>query len=286
MINIIHTKSEMQAEVARWRDAGLSVALVPTMGSLHEGHLSLVQQAALQADRVVVSIYVNPSQFAENEDFDKYPRTLDDDVKKLEKTGQCHAVYAPSSMYDDQHSTMVVPAGAADGLESLTRPHFFTGVATIVLKLFQHVPAHIALFGEKDFQQLSVVRQMTQNLDLQIEIIGAATVRDTHGLALSSRNHYLSADQLSIAPQLYQQLCIIAQRITQGDAQERVIADAQHALLNAGFDEVDYLEICDAVTLKPAQNNRQGPIRILAAVRLGTTRLIDNIALDQSDTLA
>ena len=286
MINIIHTKSEMQAEVARWRDAGLSVALVPTMGSLHEGHLSLVQQAALQADRVVVSIYVNPSQFAENEDFDKYPRTLDDDVKKLEKTGQCHAVYAPSSMYDDQHSTMVVPAGAADGLESLTRPHFFTGVATIVLKLFQHVPAHIALFGEKDFQQLSVVRQMTHNLDLQIEIIGAATVRDTHGLALSSRNHYLSADQLSIAPQLYQQLCIIAQRITQGDAQEWVIADAQHALLNAGFDEVDYLEICDAVTLKPAQNNRQGPIRILAAVRLGTTRLIDNIALDQSDTLA
>ena len=286
MINIIHTKSEMQAEVARWRDAGLSVALVPTMGSLHEGHLSLVQQAALQADRVVVSIYVNPSQFAENEDFDKYPRTLDDDVKKLEKTGQCHAVYAPSSMYDDQHTTMVVPAGAADGLESLTRPHFFTGVATIVLKLFQHVPAHIALFGEKDFQQLSVVRQMTHNLDLQIEIIGAATVRDTHGLALSSRNHYLSADQLSIAPQLYQQLCIIAQRITQGDAQERVIADAQHALLNAGFNEVDYLEICDAVTLKPAQNNRQGPIRILAAVRLGTTRLIDNIALDQSDTLA
>lgn len=286
MINIIHTKSEMQAEVARWRDAGLSVALVPTMGSLHEGHLSLVQQAALQADRVVVSIYVNPSQFAENEDFDKYPRTLDDDVKKLEKTGQCHAVYAPSSMYDEQHSTMVVPAGAADGLESLTRPHFFTGVATIVLKLFQHVPAHIALFGEKDFQQLSVVRQMTHNLDLQIEIIGAATVRDTHGLALSSRNHYLSADQLSIAPQLYQQLCIIAQRITQGDAQERVIADAQHALLNAGFNEVDYLEICDAVTLRPAQNNRQGPIRILAAVRLGTTRLIDNIALDQSDTLA
>jgi pantoate--beta-alanine ligase len=286
VINIIHTKSEMQAEVARWRDAGLSVALVPTMGSLHEGHLSLVQQAALQADRVVVSIYVNPSQFAENEDFDKYPRTLDDDVKKLEKTGQCHAVYAPSSMYDDQHSTMVVPAGAADGLESLTRPHFFTGVATIVLKLFQHVPAHIALFGEKDFQQLSVVRQMAHNLDLQIEIIGAATVRDTHGLALSSRNHYLSADQLSIAPQLYQQLCIIAQRITQGDAQEWVIADAQHALLNAGFDEVDYLEICDAVTLRPAQNNRQGPIRILAAVRLGTTRLIDNIALDQSDTLA
>ena len=276
----------MQAEVARWRDAGLSVALVPTMGSLHEGHLSLVQQAALQAERVVVSIYVNPSQFAENEDFDKYPRTLDDDVKKLEKTGQCHAVYAPSSMYDDQHSTMVVPTGAADGLESQTRPHFFTGVATIVLKLLQHVPAHIALFGEKDFQQLSVVRQMTHNLDLQIEIIGAATVRDTHGLALSSRNHYLSADQLSIAPQLYQQLCIIAQRITQGDAQERVIADAQHALLNAGFDEVDYLEICDAVTLKPAQNNRQGPIRILAAVRLGTTRLIDNIALDQSDTLA
>ena len=276
----------MQAEVARWRDAGLSVALVPTMGSLHEGHLSLVQQAALQADRVVVSIYVNPSQFAENEDFDKYPRTLDDDVKKLEKTGQCHAVYAPSSMYVNQHSTTVVPAGAADGLESLTRPHFFTGVATIVLKLFQHVPAHIALFGEKDFQQLSVVRQMTHNLDLQIEIIGAATVRDTHGLALSSRNHYLSADQLSIAPQLYQQLCIIAQRITQGDAQEQVIADAQHALLNAGFDEVDYLEICDAATLKPAQNNRQGPIRILAAVRLGTTRLIDNIALDQSDTLA
>ena len=276
----------MQAEVARWRDAGLSVALVPTMGSLHEGHLSLVQQAALQADRVVVSIYVNPSQFAENEDFDKYPRTLDDDVKKLEKTGRCHAVYAPSSMYDNQHSSMVVPAGAADGLESLTRPHFFTGVATIVLKLFQHVPAHIALFGEKDFQQLSVVRQMTHNLDLQIEIIGAATVRDTHGLALSSRNHYLSAEQLSIAPQLYQQLCIIAQRITQGDAQEWVIADAQHALLNAGFDEVDYLEICDAVTLKPAQNNRQGPIRILAAVRLGTTRLIDNIALDQSDTLA
>ena len=286
MINIIHTKSGMQDEVARWREAGLSVALVPTMGSLHEGHLSLVQQAALRADKVVVSIYVNPSQFGENEDFDKYPRTLDDDVQKLAQTGQCHAVYAPSSMYDDQHSTMIVPAGAADGLESLTRPHFFTGVATIVLKLFQHVPAHSAIFGEKDFQQLSVVRQMARNLDLQIDIIGAATVRDTHGLALSSRNHYLSADQLSIAPQLYQQLCIIAQRVRQGDAQELVIADARRALQNAGFDEVDYLEICDAVTLKPVQNNLQTPIRILGAARLGATRLIDNIALDETDALA
>ena len=174
---------------------------------------------------------------------------------------------------------MVTPSGAARGLETFTRPHFFTGVATIVIKLFQHVPAHFAIFGEKDFQQLSVVRQMVRDLDLQMEIVGAKTVRDKNGLALSSRNHYLSKAQAKIAPHLYAQLCIIAERLKQGDNQEAILAASKKALLSKGFEEVDYLEICDALTLQPATDSLKN-VRIMAAVRLGKTRLIDNIALD------
>ena len=285
VIELIHEKSEMQASVASWRNAGLTVALVPTMGSLHDGHLSLVCQAATRADKVVVTIYVNRSQFSENEDFDHYPRTLHDDIAKLEKMGHCHCVYAPTKMYDDCHNTMVTPSGAARGLETTTRPHFFTGVATIVLKLFQHVPAHFAMFGEKDFQQLSVVRQMVRDLDLQMEIVGAKTVRDKNGVALSSRNHYLSESQAKIAPHLYAQLCLIAQQLKQGIAQETVLSDSKKALISKGFEDVEYLEICDALTLQPARDSLRN-IRIMAAVRLGKTRLIDNIAFDDQDAIA
>ena len=279
MIELIHEKSEIQASVANWRNSGLTVALVPTMGSLHDGHLSLVCQAATLADKVVVTIYVNRSQFSENEDFDHYPRTLHDDIAKLEKMGHCHCVYAPAKMYNDSHDTMITPSGAARGLETNTRPHFFTGVATIVLKLFQHAPAHFAMFGEKDFQQLSVVRQMVRDLDLQIKIVGVKTVRDKNGVALSSRNHYLSESQAKIAPHLYAQLCVIAKRLRQGDNQKTILADSKKALLSHGFENVDYLEICDALTLQPAGESLRD-VRILAAVRLGKTRLIDNIALD------
>ena len=174
---------------------------------------------------------------------------------------------------------MVTPSGAAQGLETTMRPHFFTGVATIVLKLFQHVPAHFAVFGEKDFQQLSVVRQMVRDLDLQMEIVGAKTVRDKNGVALSSRNHYLSESQAKIAPHLYAQLCLIAQQLKQGINQETVLSDSKKALISKGFEDVEYLEICDAFTLQPARDSLRN-IRIMAAVRLGKTRLIDNIAFD------
>ncbi|MGB1441917.1 MAG: pantoate--beta-alanine ligase, partial [Candidatus Puniceispirillaceae bacterium] len=196
-------KTAMQNQINSWKADGLTTAIVPTMGNLHQGHLSLVRTAADHADKVIVSIYINPAQFAAHEDFDTYPRSHDADFSLLEKTGCCDGIYVPDTMYSDSHATMIMPEGAADGFEAEKRPHFFRGVVTIVLKLFNHVPADIAIFGEKDFQQLLVIKQMVADLDVPINIIASPTIRDVDGLALSSRNGYLSAEQRAIAPTLY-----------------------------------------------------------------------------------
>ena len=196
--------------------AGDTVCLVPTMGAIHDGHLALVTAGKKAANRVVVSIYVNPTQFAAGEDFDSYPRNFQADQQALEAAGGVDAIYAPPIMYRDQHATHIVPSGAALPMEGESRPHFFTGVATIVFKLFQHVPADYAIFGEKDFQQLAVLRQMVGDLDLTISLIGHPIVRESDGLALSSRNHYLSPKERAIAPLLYQTLGKSAAEILAG----------------------------------------------------------------------
>ena len=242
--------------------AGLSgtVGFVPTMGALHEGHLSLMRIAQEQADHVVVSIYVNPTQFAPHEDFDAYPRDVEGDLKQLE--GLADLVYLPSTkdIYPNGPAVTMNAGKAAEGLDSDFRPHFFHGVATVVHRLFEIVKPDTAVFGEKDFQQLMVIREMVEEYDLAIEIIGGPIARDEHGLALSSRNAYLSEDELGIARMLNQVLYNAA-----GDPSPEKLCEAEEMLLTAGFDKIDYVE------------QRWG--RILAAAWLGKTRLIDNVEI-------
>lgn len=273
-----NTKTDIQKQIAKWRSQGLSIGFVPTMGNLHAGHLSLLDTAARHTDRIITSIYVNPSQFAAGEDFDNYPRTLAEDMDRLTETGKCHAVYTPQHMYSDHHSTMVSPTGVAEGLETASRPHFFTGVATIVLKLFNHVPADKAIFGEKDYQQLLVVRQMVHDLDMNIDIISSPTLRDTDGLALSSRNSYLSPDERQIAPALHHNLRDAAQEIESGKSPDDICIAVERQLLEAGFSSVDYVQYRHCGSLKPADKFEQNTI-LLASARLGSTRLIDNFLL-------
>jgi pantoate--beta-alanine ligase len=245
--------------VQRWKAQGLSVAFVPTMGALHDGHLSLVELALTKAERCVVSIFVNPTQFAPHEDFDSYPRDVVRDLAKLQHAG-VHMAYTPdeAQIYPDGDKSSEIKAGAAaQGLESDFRPHFFDGVVNVVSRLFAQVQPDIAIFGEKDFQQLQVITEMVETLALPIQIIGAPIARDKEGLALSSRNAYLSADELAIARQL--------NKILRGAAQSGDMDAATQALLNAGFDKVDYVSA------------RWG--RILGAAWLGKTRLIDNLPL-------
>lgn len=281
--SVIHTKAELQSLIRSFRDEGLSVALVPTMGALHEGHLALVKQARTLADRVVVSIFVNPTQFAPHEDFDRYPRTLDADVAAL--GSDADLVYAPDSMemYPQGFSTRVVPdAGPALGLESDARPHFFGGVATVVTKLFTQVKPDIAVFGEKDWQQLQVIRRMVRDLDLDVRIIGAKTLREADGLALSSRNRYLSPDERAQAPRLHQVLSESAVLISRGAPIAQVMAQAREEIEKADF-TVDYVEARHAETLEPIENHHSGPIRLLVAARIGGTRLIDNVPVPQAE---
>ena len=276
----VHGREELRARTARWRAAGESIALVPTMGALHEGHLALVRRAAELAPHVVVSIFVNPTQFAPNEDFGRYPRTLEADVAALEAT-PAELVYAPDAetMYPEGFSTRVVPQGGpADGLESITRPHFFGGVATIVTKLFNQVQPDIALFGEKDYQQLRVVERMARDLDLGVRVIGVPTLRESDGLALSSRNRYLSFSERHLAPVLHRALADAAAEIAGGAPIAAVLAEARRALDMSGF-TVDYFEARHAETLAPIASAAEGPIRLLTAAKLGSTRLIDNLAV-------
>jgi pantoate--beta-alanine ligase len=276
-VPVVRTLSALRNQVRAWRAAQASLALVPTMGALHEGHLALVRFARARCKRVVVSIFVNPAQFAPHEDFHRYPRDEAGDLAKLVSVG-CDAVWAPARevMYPGGFATRVVPGGAAEGLESDFRPHFFAGVATVCCKLFTQVAPDIAVFGEKDYQQLCVVRQMVRDLDLPLEIVGMPTVREPDGLAMSSRNAYLNAEQRRIAPALFK---IISQVAAALDGASVAVGSARAQLLQAGFDKVDYVEVREAETLKPAASGVNRPLRVLAAAWLGNTRLIDNVGV-------
>ena len=262
----------------RTRKAG--VALVPTMGALHDGHLSLVRQARKRAGKVVVSIFVNPTQFAPTEDFGSYPRTWKADVEKL-AAERVELIWHPDvkTMYPEGFATRISPEGpAVAGLEDRFRPHFFGGVATVVGKLFTQVRPDVAIFGEKDFQQLRVVTQMARDLDLGVKVIGSRTVRERDGLAMSSRNVYLSAEERQVAPTLYKAMKAGAARIRAGEDIAAALADGENMIRSAGF-ALDYLEARHAETLSPIGSREEGPVRMLVAARLGTTRLIDNIAV-------
>jgi pantoate--beta-alanine ligase len=275
---VVRTVAELRARVASWRAAGERIGLVPTMGALHAGHVSLVEIARRQADRIVVSIFVNPTQFAPTEDFSKYPRTFEADLAKLRAVG-VDAVYAPAVevMYPPEAATTVSLKGPATaGLEDVSRPFHFAGVATIVAKLFTQGTPDIAVFGEKDFQQLAVIRRMAADLDLPVEVIGAPTIREADGLAMSSRNVYLSPEQRARAPELHRIMRAAASRILAGEAPQAVLAAGCDAIVQAGFSP-DYLELRDAGSL--GEPRPDAPRRLLAAAKLGVTRLIDNIAV-------
>jgi pantoate--beta-alanine ligase len=277
---VARTVPSLRRALAPFRDTGERIALVPTMGALHRGHLALVREARRRARRVVVSIFVNPTQFAPHEDFGSYPRGFAADLKALQ-TAKADLVWAPSAevMYPAGFATRIEPQGAAKaGLEDKFRPHFFGGVATVVAKLFTQTAPDFALFGEKDYQQLRVVTQMAQDLDLAVKVIGVPTVREQDGLALSSRNAYLSAAERSAAPLLYRGLKASAVRIKQGEPIEMVLEEARAEIGRAGF-ALDYLEARHALTLAPIVSRKDGPIRLLVAAKIGKTRLIDNIAV-------
>jgi pantoate--beta-alanine ligase len=274
---IARTIKALRQNIACFRAAGETVALVPTMGALHAGHMALVHRAGRRADRVVVSIFVNPAQFAPHEDFASYPRTLDADIAAL--AGHADLVWAPSRdlVYPQGFATTVVVKGPAMAdLEDRFRPHFFGGVATVVAKLFAQCRPDFALFGEKDYQQLKTVTRMAADLDLAVKVVGVPTVREKDGLALSSRNVYLSAAQRAAAPTLFRTLTTSVARIAAGEAIVRVMSEGVIAIEEAGF-AIDYFEARHAETLARVENLREGPIRLLAAARLGSTRLIDNL---------
>ena len=274
----LRTVDDVRKQVAGWRADGLRVALVPTMGALHEGHLSLVRLAKQRADRVIISIFVNPTQFAPHEDFGSYPRTFDSDMALLAQE-QADLVYAPlaDQIYPSGFDLSIVIGGPAKaGLEDHFRPTFFQGVATVVAKLFTQCQPDLALFGEKDFQQLAVIRQLVRDLDLPVEVIGGQTVRETDGLALSSRNVYLSKQERQIAPQLHHALQIIRTGLLNGEDAATLIVEQKGHLQKTGF-AIDYLELRDAQTLGPT---RDAPRRLLVAAKLSNTRLIDNIGMD------
>jgi len=275
---VVRTLARLRRAVGQWRADGDTVALVPTMGALHAGHLSLVRLARRRATRVVVSIFVNPAQFGPSEDFATYPRTFAADVKALREE-HADLVWAPAvaDMYPDGFAIQVVPEGpAAVGLEDAARPHFFAGVATVVAKLLIQCQPDVAVFGEKDYQQLRVVTAMARDLDLPVKIIGAPTVREPDGLAMASRNVHLSADERAVAPVLYRVLKLCAEKIAAGRPVAAILAEGRETLERAGF-RLDYLEVRDAGTLRRAEKGR--PLRLLAAATLGRTRLIDNVAV-------
>jgi len=273
---VVDSVAALRAQIRDWRRAGLGVAMVPTMGALHDGHISLVRIALERAERCVVSIFVNPTQFAPTEDLDKYPRQLARDLDRLRDAG-AHLAFTPgvSEMYPAGFATKISVGGPSSGLETDFRPNFFDGVATVVAKLFLQAAPDCAVFGEKDYQQLCVVRQLCRDLDLPVEIVGAPTVRDGHGLAMSSRNAYLGEAELEIARKLNVILRQTAAALAAGADQAGAIDAAAKALVSAGFQKVDYVAARASATLGPWQ--RAGEGRLLAAAWLGTTRLIDNV---------
>jgi len=275
---IVRTVPALRRAVDGFRARKAAIALVPTMGALHEGHVSLVRLAKRRAKRVIVSIFVNPTQFAPSEDFGSYPRTWKADVAKLAAEA-VDVIWHPDvkTMYPDGFATRIVPEGPATaGLEDRFRPHFFGGVATVVGKLFMQCRPDVAIFGEKDFQQLRVVARMAADLDLGVKVIGSKTVRERDGLAMSSRNVYLSAEERRIAPELYRAMKETSAQLRAGAEISAALAAGSEMIRLAGF-ALDYFELRHAETLAPVASVKEGPLRILVAAKLGNTRLIDNM---------
>ena len=272
----IRSIDPLKVFVRQLRERGDTVALVPTMGALHAGHMALVAQAKAVADHVIVSIFVNPIQFGPNEDLSRYPRQEAEDSALLAGAGVA-ALWLPdvATMYPDGFATTVSEAGLGDGLCGGARPGHFDGVATVVAKLLSQVKPDIALFGEKDWQQLAIIRRMAHDLNLDVDIAGAPIVRDGDGLALSSRNAYLSTEQRAAALALPQVLQQAVAELESGAGVSATLATAKQALVDAGFASVDYVALVDAASLVPLER-LAGEARILAAARIGTTRLIDN----------
>lgn len=278
---VARSVAELRQIVGDWKRQGLTVGMVPTMGALHEGHLTLVREAARRADRVLASNFVNPTQFAAHEDLGRYPRQQEEDARLLAGAG-CHLMFAPSveEMYPQGFATSISVNGPALGLEGDARPQMFGGVALVVTKLFNQAQPDVAVFGEKDYQQLLVIRRFVRDLDLPIEIIGSPTERDKHGLALSSRNAYLTETELATARSLNLILRKAAAEAATGRPLPGIERETYAAILKAGFERVDYVVIRHAEDLTPFRNDIvDAPARILTAAWLGKTRLIDNIAV-------
>lgn len=278
-MKIVHTIKELRAAVRAERMAGKRIGFVPTMGNLHAGHITLVSEGLMQADIMVSSVFVNPTQFGPGEDFDKYPRTLDEDAAKLAAAG-CHLLFAPSvdEMYPGDQDTWakVVVTAITERHCGAARPGHFDGVSTVVSKLFNIVKPDVALFGKKDFQQLAVIRRMTIALCFDVEVIGIDTVREANGLAMSSRNGYLSDDEKTRAATLYQCLCAAKEQIQNGVRDYAAITGQANEKLSAAGFEPEYFSVCRADTLEPAAAGDKDLV-ILAAARMGKARLIDNI---------
>jgi pantoate--beta-alanine ligase len=276
-MEVVKTREVLKDTINRLRSSGKIIGLVPTMGALHTGHISLARLALQHADAVVATIFVNPTQFGPNEDFSKYPRTEAEDVQKLKEAGVA-IVYVPvvEEMYKKDAVTTVHVKGISEELCGAFRPGHFDGVATIVTKLFMQAMPDIAVFGEKDYQQLHIIKQFSRDLDVPVRIIGAPITREQDGLAMSSRNRYLNKEERKVAASLYRILCQTAEAVRNGQGIHEAVAHAKASLLSGGFGKVDYVEIRDAETLTPVSEVKK-PVRLLAAAHLGTTRLIDNI---------
>jgi pantoate--beta-alanine ligase len=276
---VVRTADELRAVVAGWRTAGETVGLVATMGAIHAGHLGLVAAARSQCNRTIASLFVNPTQFGAGEDLDGYPDDEERDAAALAESG-VDLLFAPSvaEMYPDGFATAVTVSGLTDGLCGAERPGHFQGVATVVARLLGQCTPDAAYFGEKDYQQLLVIRRMVQDLAIKVEICAVATVREKDGLACSSRNTYLTAEERTVAPVLYHTIKNLAERLAAGAERTEAIAQAITRLKVAGFSAVDYLELCHAETLEPVET-AEAPCRLLAAAWLGEARLIDNVAV-------
>jgi pantoate--beta-alanine ligase len=277
---IVRTVPALRRALDSLRAKKSTIAMVPTMGALHDGHVSLVRLAKRRATRVVVSIFVNPAQFAPTEDFSSYPRTWKADVARL-AAEKVDLIWNPDvkTMYPNGFATKILTEGPATaGLEDRFRPHFFGGVTTVVGKLFTQVRPDVAIFGEKDFQQLRVIARMAGDIDLGVKVMGSRTVRERDGLAMSSRNVYLSPEQRRVAPELYRAMQESARRLRAGDDVAAAMAGGAEMITDAGF-ALDYFEARHAETLAPIASMKDGPVRILVAAKIGKTRLIDNIGV-------
>ncbi|MDB2415063.1 pantoate--beta-alanine ligase [Rickettsiales bacterium] len=278
-MKITRNQSELDNALKEMRKNGKIIGFVPTMGALHDGHLSLIKKAKKEADIVVVSIFVNPTQFSANEDLDKYPRTEESDIEKLSDQ-KADIVYLPSKedIYPENFSTKISTGKIGQDLEGISRPHFFDGVALIVTKLFMQVRPDIAIFGEKDYQQLHIIKNLVRDLNMPIKIIGGQIIREKNGLAMSSRNKYLSDSSLEKASYIYKTILKAKELLESGESEKKVTSWAESELLKQGFEKVDYLQIRDNETLLPLSNETKEK-RLLVAAYLDGVRLIDNIQL-------